>query len=383
MLMSEFLDEVNETEHMDLLDAGQTGGVYKVSPKGTPTMLAVFKPEDQEGFERRGIPCGSGAFREEAAYMLDRHLGSVAGVPVTTRAEVPARKLSGLSPSSVSPSASPATTPSTSASETPIDFELLEEDDVFERQTSRGAVQRFVPMVVGAAEDFGMPRQLEDADKFIATETAQQVASFDIMLCNTDRHAGNLLFQREVSSPASEDCARRYVPVPIDHGCVLPRWWAVGEANFDAWIDWPQTQAPCQPVVLSTISEAFEGMQAGVQLLDKLGLEPAAQATYRIAVALLRECTVRHGLPLTAVGRLITREAFEIGKPSWLEEQIAECAVAAGGEWSWTENSYGDKVGSEPTDPQAWPPDGMIERLEQIFASEETKLAGQRALQIV
>merc|ERR1719491_1632123 len=71
------------SDHLDRLESGQTGGVYQVPEASSPNQqpLAVFKPENEEGFERRGIPSGKGAVREEAAYMLDRLVGSAVGVP--------------------------------------------------------------------------------------------------------------------------------------------------------------------------------------------------------------------------------------------------------------------------------------------------------------
>lgn len=201
-------------------------------------------------------------------------------------------------------------------------------------------------------------------------------------MCNTDRHAGNLLFQHSRKNRVGEDelpsQGPLYKPVPIDHGCVLPYWWSMGEANFEAWIEWPQARVPCLPEVLSTIETAFGARDATMTLLADLGLEPAAQATYRIALTLLYEGTVRHGLSLAAVGALMCRDPYDPAEPAWIELRMEECFSATGLEWRWTENSYGDRIPAEPEDPAAWPPGNFVERLEEVFRSEETLAAGQR-----
>jgi hypothetical protein len=343
-------------DRLDRLEAGQTGGVYKVPEASQKDLLAVFKPEGQECFERRGIPSGEGAVREEAAYVLDRLVGSVAGVPVTTRIDVPTH--------------------------------ALEEDDGTVASTPQpdcrlcsGAVQRFVQAVVGTSEDFGVPRQLKAASEVVGVLIAQQVAAFDIRLCNTDRHGGNLLFQQNMQRDAhASHCEGTYVPVPIDHGCALPRWWAMGEANFEAWSSWPQVKVPCLPEVLSTIEEAFHSRDAALTLLAELGLEPAAQATYYIAVSLLREGVVRHGLSLGVVAELMGRDLCNPSEPSWLEVQMADCATDIGLDLRWEKDSRGDTCLAPPENPGAWPPESLLKQLEARFCDSSCLGAIGKAL---
>lgn len=351
---------------MDRLDVGQTGGVYTVrdecpqDAKDSPPM-AVFKSEGEEGFARRGILPGCGAVREEAAYLLDRLTGSVAGVPVTLRTAVPVgvlgRKLEDAAGRK----------------------ELERHSPAARGGLVSGAVQSFVPGVLGAAEDFGMPRDLTSAARVVSTAAAQQIACLDIRLCNTDRHGGNLLFQYGQHGdihPSASAADGIYRPVPIDHGCTLPRWWAMGEANFEAWADWPQVHAPCLPEVLDIIEAAVERREEAVRMLAELGLEPAAQATYYIAVSLLYEGTVRHGLSLACVAGLLSRNAINPGEPSWLEARMVELASDVGMALGWVEDSYGDRVPAAPEDEDAWPPKEFLNRLLALFASAETKAAG-------
>mmetsp|Transcript_20134 Transcript_20134/g.55467 ORF Transcript_20134/g.55467 Transcript_20134/m.55467 type:complete len:274 (-) Transcript_20134:343-1164(-) len=186
-------ERLNSGDTLARLEAGQTGGVYTVPdacPKDRSPPMAVFKSEGEEGFQRRGILPGGGAAREEAAYLMDRLVGSAAGVPVTTRAAVPVAVLGGRLQESMEEKNTQG-----SAKEGPCDQECFRFP---EQGLVPGAVQSFVPDVVGAAEDFGMPRALASASRVVSVAAAQKIACLDLRLCNTDRHAGNLLFQRHL-----------------------------------------------------------------------------------------------------------------------------------------------------------------------------------------
>eukprot|EP00927_Polykrikos_kofoidii_P046544 TRINITY_DN40753_c0_g1_i1.p1 TRINITY_DN40753_c0_g1~~TRINITY_DN40753_c0_g1_i1.p1 ORF type:complete len:644 (+),score=91.98 TRINITY_DN40753_c0_g1_i1:287-1933(+) len=331
---------VNALPLLKHLDLGQTGGVYLVR-RSDSMETAVFKPQDEEGFDRRGIRRGCGAVREESAYMIDRMTGSAARVPVTARIRVPARKIS-------------------------VSCDCQE--------TSAGSVQIFVPEVAGSSDDFGMPRRLNAACQVVSLVDAQQIASLDIRLCNTDRHGGNLLFQK---STVSGEGVGRFVPIPIDNGCALPKWWAMGEANFSAWEVWPQVHEQCEPEVLATLKAAFAQRQEAVDMLAALGLETAARTTYEISVTLLHEGVVRHGLSLGAVAMLMCRDHGDMSKPSWLEEQMASCASAAGLAWEWTLDSYGDQVPVEPADIADSRLKVFVDGLTSVFRSEAI-LSGAR-----
>lgn len=261
-------------------DGSTKTGVYllsspKVGPCDAPRLpiQTIFKPLDEEDFERRGIEIGMGALREEAAFVIDRASGGLAHVPVTARASVDSKK---------------------------------------------GSIQQFVEESVGPVEDFGMPRDLEAAEAFVGLDNAQAVACFDIRIFNTDRHAGNLLLAGP--RPHKINC--------IDHGCVLPAWWALESCSFDAWLDWPHVRAPASSATLSLVTQVVDTLPMVVQELEKLGLPTQAIWTLEICTSLLQKCVLFHGLTLRSVALLMTRA--DPAEPSWLERTVADACASAG-----------------------------------------------------
>lgn len=270
---------------------GRTPSSPDMGPCGKP-FRSIFKPLDEEGFQRRGIGRGMGALREEAAYVIDRITGGQAHVPVTARASV-------------------------------------EENGT----RKKGSLQEFVEGTCGAVEDFGMPRLLDEAREVVSLDEAQAVACFDIRVFNTDRHTGNLLLKG----------SRPYRIVSIDHGCVLPAWWALDMARFDAWIDWPHVKAPPTPATLSLVRRAVDTLPQVVQELEKLDLDTEAIWTMRICTSLLEHTVLTHNLTLHSVGLLMTRA--DPAEPSWLERRVEAACFAAGGQAEFrAEGKYGDLV---------------------------------------
>jgi len=182
----------------------------------------------------------------------------------------------------------------------------------------KGSVQQFVEGSVGAVEDFGMPRELQAAEAMVGLDNAQAVACFDIRTFNTDRHSGNLL----LAGP------RPHKIVCIDHGCVLPAWWALEGSRFDAWLDWPHVKAPPSPATLSLVTQVGTDLPRVVQELDKLGLPKQAIWTLEICTLLLQKCIRVHGLTLRSVALLMTR--LDPAEPCWLERTVADACTSAG-----------------------------------------------------
>jgi len=245
---------------------------------------------DEEAFERRGIEIGLGALREEAAFVIDSASGGQANVPTTTRAS-------------------------------------FEEGGV----RKRGSVQQFVEASIGPVEDFGMPRELHAAEAMVALDNAQAVACFDIRTFNTDRHPGNLL----LAGP------RPHKIVSIDHGCVLPAWWALESSRFDAWLDWPHVKAPPSEATVNLVTQVRDTLPQVIKDLEKLGLPRQAIWTLEISTLLLQKCVLVHGIPLRSIALLMTRS--DPGEPCWLERTVADACVAADVSADFTpQGKYGD-----------------------------------------
>lgn len=278
-------------------DGSMKTGVYllsspKVGPAGAPfaPFQGIFKPLDEEVFERRGIEMGMGALREEAAFVIDRTSGGQAYVPTTARASIEERGV-----------------------------------------RKKGSVQQFVEGSIGPVEDFGMPRELQSAEAFVGLDNAQAIACFDIRIFNTDRHPGNLL----LAGP------RPHKIVCIDHGCVLPAWWALESSRFDAWLDWPHVRAPPSPSTMNLVRQVGATLTISVQELEKLGLPQQAIWTFEICTQFLVTCVLDHGLTLRSVALLMTRS--DPAEPCWLERTVANACIVAGVSAEFTpQGKYGD-----------------------------------------
>lgn len=260
------------------LDEGQTGKVFALEIGGE--RIAVFKPIEGEGFSRRGIPAGQGVVREEAVYLVDRFAGSRAGVPVTSRASI----------------------------------HVTDEEHLME-----GSVQVFVANVIDYIENLSVPRDLAKSREFVSSEDAEALALLDIRVLNTDRHGANLLVLRN---------DKPHGLGPIDHGCCLPPWWALGEANFEAWLEWPHLkQQPCE-ATKETMKTVISKMGPLLEKLKEVGLDDASILTLRICTLLAEVGILERNLPLRTIAGAVIREDYS--ELSWLEERVLECATSSG-----------------------------------------------------
>jgi len=261
------------------IDEGQTGTVFALEAHGEK--IAVFKPLSGENFKRKGVTTGQGAVREEAVYLVDRLCGSQAGVPVTSRASI--------------------------------------EVDGHE---VKGAVQGFVSDSIGFIEDFAMPRDLEKAREFVAQNTVEGLALLDMRVFNMDRHTGNLLLLRR---------EKPHGLGPIDHGCCLPPWWLIGEAIFDAWIEWPQLQARPTEDARTLARKAYQESGHTRKALEDLGLDEPSIITNAVCTLFVWVGVAVLGLPIGKLAVLMVRDV-ETGfaELSWLEQKVLACAQAAG-----------------------------------------------------
>jgi len=281
-----------DTVHEVPIDAGQTGNVYALEVGGRK--IAVFKPIEGEQFHRKSLNAGHGAIREEAVYLVDRLAGSQAGVPVTSRATIT------------------------------VDSEAV-----------AGSVQAFVEDVIGFIEDFAMPRSLERACEFVSQEAAEALAVLDMRVFNMDRHTGNLLLMRS---------GKPHGLGPIDHGCCLPCWWQLSEANFDAWLSWPQLQGPPCEATRVLVNAANDRLIDTRRMLEDNGLEATAILTLRLCTLFVFVGVAELGLPCANLAHLMLRdEKTGFQELSWLENHILSAAVAAGFGCHVNKDDYGDK----------------------------------------
>jgi hypothetical protein len=300
------------------INEGQTGSVFALELDGKK--VAVFKPEAGETFRRRGFRPGSGAVREEAVYIVDRLSDSEAGVPVTTLGDI-----------------------------------------MVDGQTLRGAVQAFHHEAAGFCDDFGMPRSPLEAARIVPPECAERLALLDIRVFNTDRHGANLLFLGQQAP---------YKLGPIDHGCCLPPWWALGEAVFSAWEGWPQLER-IPSVALRRIAEkAMEQLPRLCQMLRDRGLDFDAIVTLRLCTTFAGIGVGELGLPISRLAELMLRENFS--ELSWLEKKVFDCAVRLGVKIREQLDERGDKelvLEDANALDEAWA-DNFVAELARVFRAE-------------
>lgn len=267
------------------IDEGQTGTVYVLEVGGEK--IAVFKPESGERFSRSTLERGQGFVREEVVYLIDRFCGSHAKVPVTTKAtvEVDGKKLV-------------------------------------------GSVQAFVADVAGFIEDYAIPRDPDEANDFLPKEAAEALALLDMHIFNMDRHSGNLLLL----------CKQRPHGLgPIDHGCCLPPWWKLAEANFDAWITWSHLNTKPSEATRKLALQADGCLQTRLPQIVEAGLEPDAVVTLTLCTRFVAVGVGELGIPCAQLAKLLLREDFE--HLSWIERTVQICACEAGARCSIIKNN--------------------------------------------
>jgi len=301
------------------IDDGQTGTVYALEVGGEK--IAVFKPIDGEKFSRKSLDVGQGAVREEAVYLVDRFCGSLAGVPVTSRASVE------------------------------VDGRSLQ-----------GSVQAFVSEVLGPVEDFGMPRDLALASEFIAPSAVEALALLDMWVFNMDRHSGNLLL-------LGRD--KPHGLGPIDHGCCLPPWWCLGEAIFDAWITWPHLECEPSASARELACTAAARLPEACEALRGIGLDSASIVTLRLCTLLVRVGIAELGMPCHTLAMLMLRdEDTGFAELSWLESKVLACAVPAGATCQLQVNDRGDQELAVEDDGAGLDVEAFLTGLEEAFRAD-------------
>lgn len=270
-----------------------TGGTYFMQHPSGNRYVAVFKPIDEEPMAvnnpqglpvstngeglKRGTKVGEGALREVAAYILDhprsgpRASGDTetgfAGVPPT----VMAKCLNG-------------------------EFNHPRGYNGGPENVKVGSLQMFMKNC-GSCEDMG-PRDFP-------VDEVHKITVFDIRTANADRHAGNILMNRE---------GGRVVLIPIDHGYCLPENFE--DCTFD-WLYWPQAREPYSRETVDYIQSLDAEQDLALLSSNGWDLSHECARTLRVSTMLLKKGAAR-GLSPYAIGRILCRET--LNKESMIEK---------------------------------------------------------------
>eukprot|EP00301_Raphidiophrys_heterophryoidea_P009850 c14854_g1_i1.p1 GENE.c14854_g1_i1~~c14854_g1_i1.p1 ORF type:complete len:463 (-),score=84.37 c14854_g1_i1:100-1488(-) len=275
--ISEAEDALYAGNHPHALEDGM-GGVYRiVGLKGQP--LAIFKPcgeevgciDNPKGYTpveefraaRAGIGAGEAAFREVAAYVLDKDF---AGVPPTTL----------------------------------VDCTLFNSSKEI-HETKRGSFQCFIESDC-TSEDMGCA--------LFPVLDVQKIAFLDIRLLNLDRHQGNILVSRNTD--------KTMCLTPIDHGCCLPEKLKVSSFEW-CWLNWPQVKKPMLPEIITEI-ESLDPAQ-DIQFLNTAGLNLPAPSLINLRLTtVVLKAAVQAQRSLYDVAVFVSRDDDD--SPSLLERII-------------------------------------------------------------
>ncbi|KAK9914484.1 hypothetical protein M0R45_038261 [Rubus argutus] len=280
-----------------------SGGVYFMQDSSDLKYVSVFKPIDEEPMalnNPRGLPLsldgeglkkgtrvGEGALREVAAYVLDHPRSGprtfynmekgFAGVPPTVMVKCLHRG-----------------------------FNHPEGYESGPQNVKIGSLQMFMKNN-GSCEDMGPCA--------FPVQEVHKISVLDIRLANADRHAGNILINREGEEG-------QIVLIPIDHGYCLPENFE--DCTFD-WLYWPQAQVPYSSDTLDYIKSL--DVEQDIELLKFHGwdLPPECARTLRISTMLLKKGAKR-GLTPFAIGSIMCRETLK--KESVIEQIIQEAQEA-------------------------------------------------------
>jgi len=201
------------------------------------------------------------------------------------------------------------------------------------------------------------------------------LALLDMRIVNMDRHSGNLLLlHREKPHKLG----------PIDHGCCLPPWWLLGEAIFDAWIDFVQLKQAPSAASRSTIRLAYESLPHTCNMVrEQVGLPEPAIVTLQLSTLLLYIGVGVYGIPCASMAKLILRdEDTGFAELSWLEAKVEAAANTVGCPCRKEENRRGDQVlAVDDEDGRKLDVDRFLRELERLFRLEVCTATGCEHLQ--
>ena len=262
------------------------GGVYSMMSTERK-LVAMFKPSNEETFNREGISIGEGAVREEAAYVLDR--GHVSSVPATAVARL---NVTG--------------------------------------KVQLGSVQRFMANSKSLL-DFQMPSTLHDAIYQVSIHQIHKIALLDLRMFNTDRHFGNILMVGD-NAP--------YTLIPIDHGCVLPSWFHVSEGCME-WSTLPQAQTPFQDDLAEYI--AAVNVEDDAFQLRRLGIREECITTMILSTTFLQLATAAKKT-VASMAKTMCRTGL-LKEPCAFENMILQACFQNGIPFTFENNIHGEATG--------------------------------------
>jgi hypothetical protein len=276
-----FLEQVNEGLNVyppEPCEEGVNGTYFLKSKNGS--IIAIFKPNDEEGDAvnnpkhhdspspstfgsvRKGIKPGEAAHREIAAYLLDDE--SFFGVPKTTLVSIE------------HPSFFNAKNPSTSS------------------KTKFGSLQQYMANN-GASWDV--------APKTFPVKELHKIGILDIMILNSDRHGGNILYKGSKEEG--------YTLIPIDHSYSLPH--SMEHAWFD-WFYWDQAKQPFDQDTLTFISKI--DIEQKCKVLKALGIPLDSIRIFKLCTTILKTMAANN-CTLFDIASVVCR--IDLRKPSTLE----------------------------------------------------------------
>ncbi|XP_057798733.1 phosphatidylinositol 4-kinase gamma 4-like [Salvia miltiorrhiza] len=273
-----------------------SGGAYFMQDSVGQKYVSVFKPVDEEPMavnNPRGLPLspngeglkkgtrvGEGALREVAAYILDHPRGG----PRSSCSDE--KGFSGVPPTVM----------------VKCQHSRFHYSEGFNCASSKfGSLQMFMKNC-GSCEDMG-PRAFP-------VEEVHKICVLDIRLANADRHAGNILIQK--------DAEGQITLIPIDHGYCMPENFK--DCTFE-WLYWPQAREPFTPDEIAYINSLDAEKDIEVLKFYGWSVPDNCARVFRMSTMLLKKGAKR-GLTPFAIGSIMCRETVK--KESVIEKMVEE-----------------------------------------------------------
>ncbi|KAG6384272.1 hypothetical protein SASPL_155924 [Salvia splendens] len=130
-------------------------------------------------------------------------------------------------------------------------------------------------------------------------EEVHKICVLDIRLANADRHAGNILIQK--------DGEGQIVLIPIDHGYCMPENFE--DCTFE-WLYWPQAREPFSPKEIAYINSLDAAKDIEILKFNGWNVPDNCARVFRISTMLLKKGTER-GLTPFAIGSIMCRETVK------------------------------------------------------------------------